>query len=418
MNPTAADAAVADFIGSIERGDYFEDPSQAWMSLREAGSLVRVPLRGGAWICTTWAGCAGLARDPRLSSSRGPALRQLLPLEHRHKIEAFAAQADAAVIALDPPEHTRVRRLLSPAFTPEMIERNRQRIERLFDDLLEDWIRSGESEIMTTLIHPFPALVIADLLGLPRGDWGKFLAWANAAFTLVSGKATTPQEILPLLEQLEKNNAYFEEVLKHQPPAAEGILNMLREMEESNLLDHQQVLAQAMVILAAGHETTRNLIGGGIHLLLSKSYDCRQFLADDLALRLAVDEILRLVSPVQLTARQVIEDFDFEGVPLKQGDMVLLAWASANRDPARFAEPERIDLERRNNPHMAFGAGFHACLGLHLARIEAQIAFRRLWTRLPNLRLASCPTEWSRLMNARGPSRLFVAYGELAKAVV
>jgi len=326
-------------------------------------------------------------------------------------MKAFVDGLAEEVLFLDPPRHTQVRKLLNRAFTPEVIARSRPRVGELFDQLLDDWISSGETEIMATLIHPFPALVIADWMGLSRDAWPRFLVWADASVQLINGASVglNLEDARKWLALVEENRAYLEAVVANRQPGGSDLFGLLMEMEEGEVLDRAQLVAQAKVILLAGHETTRNLIGNGLHWLLSNSCDFREF-DDDLAQRLAVDEILRMSSPVTMIGRIATEDFEFEGVSLRKGDYVLLAWASANRDPEQFPDPERMDLRRRNNPHLAFGAGPHACLGLHLARIEAQIAFERLWSRLPNLRLAAQPVEWNRTMAIHGPVRLHVEY--------
>ena len=412
MSHPAPVDAVSGFLAAIQSGSYYEDSAPVWAALRQAAPMVRLPLGGGGfWACTTWAGCSALARDPRMSVARTGRLALALPAEHRHEMKPFVDTLAEEVLFLDPPRHTQVRKLLNRAFTPEVIARNRPRIAELFDQLLDDWIRSGEDEIMATLIHPFPALVIADWMGLPRGDWPRFLTWANASIQLIAGAAVglELEDARKWLARVEENREYLEAVVASRQPGGSDLFGLLMEMEEGEVLDRAQLVAQAKVILAAGHETTRNLIGNGLHLLLSRSCDFREF-EGDLAQRLAVDEILRLSSPVTMTGRIATEDFEFEGASLRKGDSVLLSWTSANRDPEQFPEPDRIDLRRRNNPHLAFGAGPHACLGLHLARVEAQIAFQRLWSRLPNMRLATQPVEWNRMLAVHGPVRLHVEY--------
>jgi pimeloyl-[acyl-carrier protein] synthase len=412
-HPSAAADPIARFLAALQSGAYYEDSAPIWAGLRLAGPMVKLPLRREVWACTTWAGCAALARDPRMSSAaRVSRIELAVAPEYRQEMKPFAALAGEMVLYLDPPRHTQVRKILNRAFTPEVIARNRARIADLFDELLEDWIRSGEGEIMETLIHPFPALVIADWMGLPRSEWARFLVWADAVLRLLEATYATIEieAARKFLALVEENRAFLEGVAGSRQPGGNDLFGLLMEMEEGEVLDRTQLVAQAMIILLAGHETTRNLIGSGLHWLLSNSCDYREFLSDDLAQRLAVDEILRLASPVAMMPRVVTEDFEFEGASLRKDDYVLLAWTSANRDPEQFSEPERMDLRRRNNPHLAFGAGPHACLGLHLARTEAQIAFQRLWTRLPNLRLSARPTEWNRMMFIHGPARLYVEY--------
>jgi cytochrome P450 len=418
LTQPAASDSVAAFMAALRDGSYYEDCAPAWAALRQAGTLVKLPLGGGMWACTTWDGCADLARDPRLSAARAQRYESALPVEPR-EARPFGQLLSEMVLYQDPPRHTRIRKLLNRAFTPEIIARSRAGITALFDELLDDWIKRGDGEIMATLIHPFPALVIADWLGLPRSDWPLFLAWADALVQLGSACVTggaEPEQFRWWLAAVEESRSYLDAFVTHRQPGANDLLGMLMEVEEGEILDRSQLVAQSLLILAAGRETTRNLIGGGLHWLLSHSCDFREF-GDDIARRLAVDELLRLTSPVTLLSRVVAEDLEFAGASLRKGESVILAWASANRDPKRFPEPERVDLRRLNNPHLAFGAGPHACLGLHLARMEAQIAFEHLWSRLPNLRLAPQPPEWNRNLFIHGPLRLYVDYERPQKSL-
>lgn len=412
-DPAVADA-VSLFAAALQNGSYFEDPAPVWRALRQTGSMIKLPVKGEPWVCTTWAGCAALARDPRLSSarSRGGAYTQGFPPEHRHELKPFLQFTEEAVFFLDAPGHTGVRKILNRAFTPEVVEQNRPRIIKLFDELLDDWLASGSTEIMAKLIHPFPAMVIADWMGLPRAEWRRFMTWADAILRLLASITTKieVEEARRYIALFEENREYLIQVVRSRTAGGADLFGLLMEMEEGEVLDRGQLVSQATFILLAGHETTRNLIGCSIHWLLSNACEYRDFLGDGVSQRLAVDELLRLSSPVPLIGRIVAEDFDFEGAQLRKGEIVLFAVVSANRDPAQFYEPDLMDLRRRNNPHLAFGAGAHACLGLHLARLEAQIALERLWSRLPNLRLATPAPEWNPMLNIHGPIRLHVAY--------
>jgi cytochrome P450 len=409
---------VERFLAGLQSGRIFEDSAPYWRALRETAPVVQVPMYGSSvWVATTWAACAALARDSRLTAQRAERLRLVVPPEYRQKLDPLVAIFREQVLALDPPRHTVVRKLLNHAFTPEAIERTIPWIERLFDQLLGEWIESGSGEIMERLVHPFPALVIARWLDLPASDWPLFLKWADGIVRFVSGVPMTAEEVEIGLELFEENLAYLAGFIEKQKPGDDNLVGLLLSMEDAGVFDRHQLISQAFLILLAGHETTRNLIGNGLHLLLSHPHENgEQLVKDDLALRLAVDEILRLSSPVQVLGRYALEDFEFEGARIEKGRLIWLAWAAANRDPEQFTDPDRLDLTRRNNPHLAFGAGIHACLGLHLARIEARIAFRALWSRLPNLELSRKPIEWQRSLAIHGPRRLHVEYAAGAKA--
>ena len=412
MSCAAPADAAATFAAALESGAYFEDSAPAWTAARQAGAMVQLPFGSGVWACTTWVGCAALARDPRVSAARARRLELQLPVDPQ-EVRPFIDLASRMVLYLDPPRHTQVRKRLNRAFTPEVIGRNRTRIAVIFEELLEEWIASGSDEIMETLIQPFPTLVIADWMGLPRGEWARFLAWADALL-YVGGSDRIgdahPDSIRNWLAMVEENRAYLESAAASRQPGGSDLFGLLMEREEGEELDREELVAQSLIILIAGHDTTRNLIGSGLHWMLSHACSYLEFAGEDIAQRLAVDEILRITSPVAMMGRLAAEDFAFGGATLRKGEHFLLAWASANRDPDHFPDPERMDPRRLNNPHLAFGAGPHACLGLHLARTEAQIAFERLFRRLPNLRLAATPPEWKRDPFSHGPTRLHVDY--------
>jgi cytochrome P450 len=402
----------------VQSGQIFEDSAPYWRALREIAPVVQVPMMYGSsvWVATTWAACAAFSRDSRLNAQRAERLRLFAPPEDRQKVDPMVAIFREQMLFLDPPRHTVVRKLLNYAFTPEAIERTILWIEQLFAQLLGEWIESNSSEIMESLVHPFPALVIARWLGLPASDWPLFLKWADGVVRFISAVPMTAEEVEIGLEMLRENQDYLPHFLEKQKPGDDNLVGLLLAMEGEGVLDRYQLICQAFLILLAEHETTRNLIGSGVYLLLSQPHQNReQLVMYDLALRLAVDEILRLVSPVQLGSRCALETFEFEGARIEKGQGIWLAWASANRDPQQFTDPDRLDLARRNNPHLAFGAGIHACLGLHLARVEARIAFRALWRRLPNLELSRKPVEWQRSLGIHGPRRLHVEYAVSTK---
>jgi cytochrome P450 len=212
---------------------------------------------------------------------RAHGLELAFPPEHRHEIKPFTALLGEMVLSLDPPRHTQVRKQLNRAFTPEVLARNRARIAELFDQLLDDWIRRREGEIMETLVHPFPALVIADWMGLPPHDWPRFMMWADALFHLMhlSVTAIDMETVREWLALVEENRTYLEAVVESRRPGGSDLFGLLMEMEEGEVVDRAQLVAQAMLIMLAGHETTRNLIGSGLHWLVSTPVTIASLLA-------------------------------------------------------------------------------------------------------------------------------------------
>ncbi len=413
------ETAVQNLMDALKSGRMYQNPFPIWNDLRELAPLVHLPLMGGVWLSTRWANTSALARDPRLSAARAGRLFQALPPEHRDIMTPVVDFLSGTVVMTDPPRHARIRKLMMRAFAPEVFDRLRHRMEALFDRMLEQWIDSGQADIMATLLHPFPALVIADLLGFPEEDWAQFMKWANALIRIVGVVGLSVEEARQCVPLVEEMLAYVREAVDDRSRhRRDDVLSLLLEMEDGDVLDREEVVKNAALLLFAGHETTRNLVGSGLQLLLSADITDRRIPSDPVALRLAIDELLRLTSPAQVLGRIVTEDFESDGQLLQKGQGLLLGWASANRDPRQFENPERIVLDRRYNPHLAFGAGPHACLGLHLARTEAQIAFERLWRRLPELRLEPGGTAWQSSLFVHGPSKLEVVVPSAARCAV
>ena len=268
--------AVERFLAAIENGQIFEDSAPYWRALRETAPVVQVPMNcTSVWVATTWAACAALSRDSRLSAQRAERFRLVVPSEYRQKVDPMVAIFREQVLSLDPPRHTVVRKLLNYAFTPETIERTIPWIEQLFAQLLGEWIESNSGEIMERLVHRFPALVIARWLGLPPSDWPLFLKWADGIVRFVSAVPMTTEEVEIGLEMLRENQDYLAHFLEEQKPSHDNLVGLLLAMEGEGVLDRYQLICQAFLILLAGHETTRNLIGSGVHLLLSSASEWR-----------------------------------------------------------------------------------------------------------------------------------------------
>jgi cytochrome P450 len=266
----------------------------------------------------------------------------------------------------------------------------RPRIEALCDGLLDRMAGAAVADLMEGLARPLPLAVICELLGLPEEDRPRFRQWARAVMSV-----TSLWGIFRLLPALSRLVPYFErhfEQCRRRPRP--GLMTALVQAEQDgDRLSADELLAMAFLLLLAGHETTVHLIGGGTLALLGAPEQKARLTADGSLLPMAVEELLRFVCPVQLAKQRYLgRDLEFRGRRLRRGDVVLPMLASANADPARFHEPERLDVGRSPNPHVAFGTGGHFCLGAQLARVEAQVVTERLFRRFPRLSLAVPPT--------------------------
>lgn len=315
------------------------------------------------------------------------------------------------LLFMDPPDHTRVRNLVTKAFTPRRVAGLRPAIEATLEDLLAPATATGEMDVIADLAYPFPVTIICQLLGVPVEDrdlfrqrtrdltvlleWqltpGDFEAAANAAIAFAS-------YFLPLFEQ------------RRREPRDDLVSALVAAEEQSDRLSPEELLTTCVLLLSAGHETTMNLIGNGLLALLRHPDQLALLRRDPSVVANAVEELLRYDSPVQLTARTALDDARVGGHAIRRGEQVVTLLGAANRDPEVFTEPDRLDLGRPNaTHHVSFGAGHHFCLGAALARVEAQIALTRL-VQLPELEVATDEPEWRKRATLRGLERLPVRF--------
>jgi cytochrome P450 len=312
----------------------------------------------------------------------------------------------------DPPDHERLRALVSKAFTPRLIERMRPRIQAIADSLLDAVEDKGEMDLIDDYAFPLPIIVIAELLGVPAEDSNSFREWSDAA---VSGNATKEYLEEVLVPHMQAFSDYlrrmFEE--KRMNPKDDLISALVRAEEAGERLSEDELLGMVFLLLIAGHETTVNLIGNGVLALLQHPDQLEKLRNDPSLVKGAVEELLRYDGPVETsTERFAREDVAIGGTVIPKGEMVLVVIAAADRDPERFADPDELDITRPDNRHLAFGKGIHHCLGAPLARMEGQIAIGTLLRRMPRLRLkeSSQSLSWRSGMVLRGLQGLPVEF--------
>lgn len=396
-------------IPSIGTSAFFRDPYRTYRDLLDSG-VRAVRLSPHIVAVTHYQDCLDILRDPRLSAKRY--VRQLSHFteDQRRSLASGARFWEAMMIFMDPPEHTRVRKLLLRAFSPDSLAVLVPRIQGLFHELLDTLPTGVEIDIMRSLAHPFPALVIGEILGVPRSHWNRLMKWSEA-FIEFQARFQPSMQIAREAEQAAiEMGGFLEEFAKEtRVRPGENVLSlMLASQEDGDALSHQELLSQCMLLLIAGHETTRNLIGNGLATLFRYPDAMAQLRRNPDIVRSAVEEFLRFEGPLQGASRVVTQGMEFCGEKLQAGQAFLTLIGCANRDPSQFPEPDRLDLTRKNNSHLAFGAGPHACLGLHLARLEAQIAFPALLTRFPGIELRESDLAWSETLTLRGLKHLNV----------
>jgi len=366
------------------------DPHPAFACLREEDP-VHWSERHRAWVLTRYDDVAALFRDLRMSSDRAS------PLARRRE---DAVGGDDPVVSVlsrwmvfrDPPDHTRMRRALRSAFTPSAIETLRPAIERTVDELLDGL--PEEFDFLAEFAVPLPAIVIAELLGVPREDHDRFRTWSQGLATLVFASGL-PDRHRRGREALTALATYLGEQLTHrrgQP--ADDLLGALAVLQAAGELTTEEATANAVLLLFAGHETTTGLLANGLAALLAHPEQLERLRADQSLMPSAVEELLRFEGPSKLMPRWAIQDVELRGRRIASGDLVYLVQSAANRDPSRFAEPNSLDIARDPNPHLGFGYGPHYCLGAPLARLETAIALSRLLDRRGRVELAGDPPRW------------------------
>jgi cytochrome P450 len=379
------------------------DPHATWRAMREADPVYWHPIFR-IWMLTRYDDVLHVLRDPNFTTDRSsvPVMRAATRMAGDDP--RFGAMIARSLLTIDGSDHKRLRGLVSKAFTPRRVERLRPRLQRSIDELLDDCAERGEIELVRDLAYPFPVIAIAELLGVPTEDRDRFAAWSADLVQLLdplqaSGGTTTVRRATHEIFD------YFEGVLaeRRREPRDDLLSAMIAAEEDGQHLETLDLLALSALLLVAGHETTSNLIGNAV-LALLRNPDERKRLTDDPNLiGTAVDEFLRFDGPVLFTDRAARSDSEIHGRRIRKNQLVGLVLSAANRDPARFADPDRLDVGRTDNPHLAFGHGNHFCLGSQLAKLETELAVGSLLRRFPDFTGDPEPTGWRRSMILRGP---------------
>ncbi|WP_405617137.1 cytochrome P450 [Streptomyces sp. NBC_01508] len=377
--------------------EFATDPYPAYAWLREHAPVHRTTLPSGvdAWLVTRYADAKRALADPRLSKN---------PVHHAEQAHAKGktgipgergAELMTHLLNIDPPDHTRLRRLVSQAFTPRRVAEFAPRVQELTDGLIDAFAAKGEADLIHDFAFPLPIYAICDLLGVPREDQDDFRDWAGMMIRHGGGPRGG------VGRAVKKMRGYLAELIhrKRDNPGDDLISGLIRASDDGEHLTENEAAAMAFILLFAGFETTVNLVGNGVYALL-RHPDQRQRLQRSLAagetglLATGIEELLRYDGPVELaTWRYATEAVELGGRRVAVGDPVLVVLAAADRDPERFADPDRLDLSRSDNKHLGYGHGIHYCLGAPLARLEGQAALGTLLTRLPDLRLAVDPSD-------------------------
>ena len=387
------------------------DPYPAYRRLRERDPVHRSPLAGG-WILSRHRDVVRVLRDARFSADERHQKRwhKMMARRRRQGLPDPYEDGMASMLRLDPPDHTRLRNLVSKAFTPRQVERMRPRAEAIVKERLAR-IDGGEMELVADLAAPLPVILIAEMLGVPSEDHERFRRLSDQAVqTLGDATVDAAREALVAMTELRD---YFEGIVeaRRREPRADLISALAAAEEAGDRLSTQELFATLVLILVAGNETTTNLISNGVLALLRHPEQLALLRREPERIPAAVEELLRYDSPVQLTSRMVLEDLEFEGRTFLRGEQIVLLLGAANRDEEAFPGADLLDVKRENVRHLSFGQGIHFCLGAQLARLEGAVALRGLLERFECIELATDEVEWGANTVLRGPKRLPLRVG-------
>jgi cytochrome P450 len=384
------------------------DPTAARFRRDPARDPIHRSRAAYGWVLSRHQDVARVLRDPRFSADdRNFSQHARLRAEALRKGLADREDEDAPImLRSDPPTHTRLRALVNKAFTPRAVERLRPRVEEVTAKLLEGLAGRERFDLIAELAVPLPVTLIAEMLGIPAEDRATFKRWSDVLVGFLDPLAADPKAMRRTVDDFFEYVSRIAAERRRRP--ADDLLSALVQAEEAGeRLSEAELHGTVALLLAAGNETTTNLIGNGVLALLRHPDELARLRGDPTLLDGAVEELLRFDSPVQMTARIARADLDFEGRRFRRGQFVVLLLGSANRDPDVFPEPDRLDLGRTDNRHLSFGLGAHFCLGAPLARLEGRIALRELLRRFPHLRLSQEP-RWRAFTFLRGVEKLLV----------
>lgn len=392
--------------------EYVADPHAFFAGLRGSGPVHRFAMPDGRamWLVTGYDCAEAALADPRLVKEP----RNACSHEELAQMPAIAEETRfmrSNLIYRDPPNHTRLRRLVSKAFTPRMIEQLRPRVQAIADALLDAVDGRGEMDLIGDYAFPLPITVIAEMLGVPSADQDQFRAWSNVLLTAIAPQPMGPEVVAAAQELRQYLDSRIEE--RRRTPTEDLITGLIQAEEGGDKLTKEELHGMVYLLLIAGYETTVNLIGNGMLALLQQPDQLARLRSNPALLPTAIEELLRFCAPVMMsTLRYAAEDLSLGGLVIPKGEMVFIVIGAANRDPARFGSPDLLDITRSDNRHLAFGHGIHFCLGAPLARVEAEIAFETLLRRMPNIRLGAGtrPLHWRPSLILRGLLELQVVF--------
>jgi cytochrome P450 len=403
----AADAALVEVMLTPEGR---ADPYPLYRLIRERAPVLRS--QTGTIVLSRYEDCVTALRNPRLGRGIvGPKARSIRPglpgtADPEVRAQFFRGAADNMLFT-DPPEHTRLRALVSRAFTPRRVEALRPAVEMMVSDILDEMAQRAEVDVMEVLAFPLPVAVIGELVGVPAEDRPSFKSLVRAGTAGLEPFADNDAILAAVFAQ-DEMRSYFFELLeeRRRSPRDDLMSGLLETSERDDRLTDDEIVSTSVLLFAAGFETTTNLIGNGLSALMANRAEFDRLRADPGITSSAVDELLRYDSPVQINSRTALDAAEVAGIPVEPGETVMVLQGSANRDPGRFDDPERLDVGRQDNAPLSFGWGAHHCIGASLARMEGAVVFRALADRFESIEPTGMPVERRLGITLRGVANL------------
>ena len=399
------------------RQNWRADPYPFYRQLQERDPFHHSISQGG-WVLSRYHSIEAVLKDRRFSSDirhwrNWPSVRKIM---HRVEPKETNLSYTPSMLELDPPDHTRMRKLVSKAFTPRALEALRPRIEQIVADIVETAKHNDGMNVIEDLAYPLPVMVIAEMLGVPHEDRDQFRHWSDEAIRDID--AASLDDFRRARQAQGQLREYFAGIVEQcrNSPRDDIISALIQAEEEGDKLTTDELYATCVLILVAGHETTTNLIGNGLLALLQHPDQLHRLQEEPELMSQAVEELLRYNSPVQNTVRFATEECEFEGYKIKKGDQMVLLLGAGNRDPEVFARPDQLDITRPDIRPLSFGYGIHFCLGAALARMEASAAFSALLAQCPELQLGTEALQWRNSATFRGLVALPVIFSTQSRS--
>ncbi len=391
--------------------EFKKNTHEIYKQFRQNDPLLEIAMPDGqrAWLSTRYDDAVQILKDDDRFTKN---LQSISPEDYaaimpKKEMDLISKQ----MLSSDPPDHTRLRSIVSKAFSPQMIEDMQDEIQRITNDLIDQIQEKGSMEVIADFAFPLPIIVISQMLGIPENDHYLFKKWSSD-FIESANNRNKMKEAFPSIQAFGR---YIEELIteRRKYPGSDLISILIQAHDSRDKLTAEELSSTIWLLIVAGHETTVNLIGNGLLALLENPDQLRLWRSDPALTQSGIEELLRYYSPVEIgTSRWARLDFTWHGKNVRKGDLIFAGLAAANRDPEQFENPDRLDITRKKNKHMAFGNGIHFCLGAPLARLEAKIALSTLVQRLPNLSIDPTSEEfkWRSGILMRGLERFPVTF--------